>query len=132
MRNRGRLLIGCLVLLSALLGACQKDGKEVEGENASLTSDWELVEYTVKEKTTRADELDEEVLKLAPAFRCEDGENCIVSNLGKDHFGVITEDQEQYLIRFDDTEETMTVQITGDTLTMVNSKGTVSFVFRAK
>ncbi len=123
MKNRGYRLLGCILVCLFLMAAC--------GTTTSvLASDWELVEYTVKGQTTRAEDLDPEVKKTAPAFRCEDGEHITISNNGKDHPGTISEENGQYVIRFEDTEETMSAQLKDDTLTMVNSKGTVTFVFR--
>ena len=123
MKNRGYRLLGCVLVFIFLLGGCGKT-------TSPLASDWELVEYTVKDITTRAEDLDPEVKKIAPAFRCEDGEHVTISNNGKDHPGTIAEENGQYVIRFDNTEETMSAQLKDDTLTMSNSKGTVTFVFR--
>ena len=128
---RNKLIIRLKQLLPAfltlfLLAGCQ--GKS----DAELSSEWELVEFTVRDNTTKASELDPDLKALAPAFRCEDGKNCVVSNSGKDHPGTVEESDGAYVIRFRDTEETMRAQISGDTLTLNNSKGTVTFVFRAE
>ena len=123
MKNVRCRLTACILVFMLLLGGC--------GKSTSFpVSDWALVEYTVKGATTRAEDLVPEVKELAPAFRCEDGEHVTVSNNGKDHPGTITEEDGQYVIRFEDTEETMSAQLKDDTLTMSNSKGTVTFVFR--
>ncbi|MBR5420646.1 MAG: hypothetical protein IK115_05815 [Lachnospiraceae bacterium] len=126
------LMSACIFISACLLGGCGKSRDDGAETPAILTSDWELVEYTVKGSTTKAEELDPEVRAIAPAFRCEDGTNCVVSNNGKDHPGTITKENDQYVIRFDDTDEIMNAQISGKTLTMVNGKGTVTFVFRTE
>jgi hypothetical protein len=99
--------------------------------DVSITSDWELKEFTVNDKTVKASQMDADMRKLAPAFVCKDGENCVVSNNGKDHKGTITQSDGLYVISFDDTDQQLSGQISGDVLTLVNTKKTVTFVFVA-
>ncbi|MBO4846259.1 MAG: hypothetical protein J5525_08120 [Lachnospiraceae bacterium] len=121
------VLIVCILALAFILGGCSKS----EGKNASITSNWTLKEFTVNGKTVEYKDMDEETKKIAPAFSCTDGENCVVSNNGKDHPGKITQSDGQYIISFDDTDQALSGQISGDTLTLVNTKNTVTFVFVA-
>ena len=131
MKTRIYRMGAAILVMAGLLAACGKTENKTKEGNVPLTSEWSLVEFTVNGNTTRADDLDEEVRKVAPGFLCEDGENCIISNGGKNHPGTITKEGDQYVIRFDDTEATMSAEISGDTLTMTNNKGSVTFVFRA-
>lgn len=121
-------LIGIIVCILAtvfiLTGCADSDSKGV-----SITSDWKLKECTVNGKTLKAKDMDEETLKLAPAFSCTDGENCVVSNNGKDHPGKVTQSEGKIVISFDDTDQALSGQISGNTLTLVNTKNTVTFVF---
>ena len=119
--------IVCLLAVACMFGGCTKS----EVKNADITSNWTLKEFTVNGKTVQAKSLDEETRKAAPAFSCTDGENCVVSNNGKDHPGKITQSDGQYVISFDDTDQKMSGKIEGNTLKLVNSKGTVTFVFVA-
>ena len=139
MKKRTLLLFSCLVLSGVMLGACQKntdvssvDTGSQTGEVSGITAQWELVQFTVNDQTTMAKDMDADMRKNAPGFVCEDGAKCVVSLSGKDHPGTITEQDGTYVIDFDDTDQDMTGTIEGNTLTLVNTKGTVTFVFEKK
>lgn len=120
-------LIACILSIACILCGCQRG----DMMDVSITSDWELKEFTVNDKTVKASQMDADMRKLAPAFVCKDGENCVVSNNGKDHKGTITQSDGLYVISFDDTDQQLSGQISGDVLTLVNTKKTVTFVFVA-
>ncbi|MCR5249642.1 MAG: hypothetical protein K6E50_03460 [Lachnospiraceae bacterium] len=130
-----------VLILAALLCACASEGNapkenvtaESTSGDAAITSAWELEEFTVNGETTKAEDLLSDVREKAPTFSCTDGSSCVVSNNGKDHEGVLEKtDDTHYLIRFDDTDQTMDAVIEGDKLTLTNNKGTVTMVFRAE
>ena len=127
MKKEFSLIVVCILIAICILGGCSKS----DNKNVDITSDWTLKEFTVNGKTVEAKTLDEETRKLAPSFSCKDGENCIISNNGKDHPGKVTQSEEKYVISFDDTDQELSGQISGDTLTLINSKNTVTFVFVA-
>ncbi|MCR5209831.1 MAG: hypothetical protein K6C99_06450 [Lachnospiraceae bacterium] len=128
MKKRTCTMLAGATLLVCLISGCGQTQKN----DSELAADWELVEFTVKGETTRTEDLLESVRKKAPAFRCDDGVNCVFSNNGKDHPGTISEKDGQYVISYEDTDEIMTVERSGNELTLVNGKGTVTVVFRTE
>lgn len=123
----------CALLTAGLLCGCGRDGEAKGGTaDSALASDWELASFTVNGETTNAADMVPEVRKKAPGFTCSDGVNCVFSNNGKDHPGTVKEENGKYVIEFDDTDQDMICTIDGDTLTIVNSKGTVTTVFKKK
>lgn len=139
MKKRALLLFSCLMLSGGMLGGCQKNTDVPSADTVSQTeqdsgiaAQWELVQFTVNDQTTMAKDMDADLRSMAPGFTCEDGVNCVVSNAGKFHPGTITEQDGTYVIDFDDTDQNMTGTIEGNTLTLVNAKGTVTFVFEKK
>lgn len=149
MKRNFSMKVGSVLAAAVLLSGCGQDApsaqtaqqasttqvtQEIEATQAevSLTSDWELVEFTVNGTTSKAADMDVQERKDAPAFRCEDGEHCVVNMSGKDHNGTIKEEGGQQVIHFDNTEVTMTAEVSGNTLTLVNDKGTVTMIFQTK
>lgn len=96
-----------------------------------ITSNWELVEYTVNGKTTKViDEAEDN--PNSPSFVCKGNNSCVVSVNGKDHEGYMTESAKgKYKITFDDTDQGMTATIKGHKLTLENDKKTVEIIFEA-
>lgn len=127
MKKTSFLILSCLFIAFCLLTGCGKG----DTQKKTFAKDWELVEFTVRGTTTKASELEPEVRKIAPAFRCEDGKNCVLSNNGKDHEGTITEENGQYFLSFGDSSAKLTAVVSGDVLTISEVEGKLSFVFKA-
>ena len=101
--------------------------------NSALSSNWNLVEYTVNGNKVKAENLSATEREISPTFVCKDGQNCMVSLNGKDHKGHISYlDKGKYNISFDDTDQGMTAQISGKKLTLTNDSKSVIIVFEDK
>ena len=96
MKRNFAMKVGSVLAAAVLLSGCGQDAPsaqtaqqasttqatqetEATQAEASLTSDWELVEFTVNGTTSKAADMDVQERKDAPAFRCEDGEHCVVN-----------------------------------------------------
>ncbi len=127
------LMLCCIFVLSTVLLGCGSTVKMDETGNASITSEWYLVEFTVNGTTTRPS--DEPFLVrlftagMNPAFSCRDGKNCTFRNGKKSHNGTVTEEGGEYTIIYDDTSKPMKGRIDGNQLTLTNEKGTLEFIF---
>lgn len=98
-----------------------------------ISSDWNLVEYKVNGRTTKAENLTSEEAKVAPAFKYIGEHDCKLSLNGKTHKGYMTESGKgTYRITFDDTDQAMTIVIKGKNMTITNEKDTIKLVFKAE
>ena len=119
----------CVILLLVALAGCKSKGTDI-------TSNWKLVEYTVKGKTTVID--DQAVLVKAvtasdnPKFSCKDGKNCVFESGGKAHQGTVTLEGDTYVINYNDTSKKMFGRIENDKLTLTNESKSLEFIFTAK
>ena len=127
-----------ILLFSFLLGVIFLLGctpKRDEYGNVPITSNWELVKFTVNGQTT--DVQNESPLVKAvtasayPKFKCKDGVNCTFTMSGKTHKGVINGQAGRYAIVFNDTSKSMMAEVYGDTLRLRNPEGTVLLEFVA-
>ena len=125
LRKNYFILVVFLLIVMCIIGAC---GKKENSDEISITSNWKLVSFTVNgEKTEVKDGFDS---SLYPTFSCPDGVNCVVSNGKEGHHGTIEEVDGKYMITFDGSSLVgMEGTISGNTLTLVNPKGTVEMVF---
>ncbi len=126
----------CILILSCLLSGCGSGSETVYDEdgNASITSEWRLVEFTVNDNTTVIAN-DPPLVRiftahLNPAFSCPDGTNCTLRNGRKSHSGTVTKEDGKYMITFDDTSVAMIGEISGNVLTLQKAGGKLEIVFK--
>ena len=133
--KRSILILSCIFAIVAILAGCGTKGRMDEAGNTSITSEWHLVEFTVKGNTTRPAEEPFLVrlftVGMDPKFSCKDGVNCTFTNGRKSHNGTVREEEGAYMITFDDTTKQMKGVITDNRLTLTNEKETVKIVFEA-
>ncbi len=127
MKKYFSISILCLLALCLLCSCGPKEDKKNE-----LAAEWELVSFTVNGKTDYPENFTPTNRKLLPQFKCDDGVNCIFVHNQKEHKGTITEEDGKYVITYEDTVQTMTATLSGDTLTIVNQKETLEFEFKKK
>lgn len=125
------VLSSFLIVAAGMFGCGNKSAEEV-----TITSDWELVEFTVNGTTTNPSE-DSFLVRLVtessnPKFVCKDGVNCVLSIGEKKHRGKITEQDGIYIIDFDDSYKNMTARIDGDNLILTNESETLEIIFVAR
>ena len=116
-------LLSALTLAAVMLTsltACQK-------ENKPLESNWKFEQLQTKDKTTKADEFSEEDTPILQIIKdnLNEGEYFITyRQSGKNHAGIISKENDTYSIMFNDTEEEMQINVSGDklTLTTTNNK----------
>ena len=131
--KRHFLSLICTVIISLVLSGCGA-GSRLDGSgNASITSDWYLVEFTVNGTTTKPSD-DPFLVRLFtagmnPKFKCKDGENCTFSYGKKSRAGTVAEDSGEYTIMFDDTTKSLKGVISGNILTITDEKEKLRFVF---
>lgn len=126
------IVVCCLLMTAVLICGC---GAATTGD-APITSKWKLKEYTVNGKTTV---IADQSLALRifsakdnPSFQCKDGVNCTFTNLRKARKGTVTQEDGKYIITYDNTSVKMIGEIHGNTLTLVNDKGTLELIFETK
>lgn len=124
------LALSSLLIMVLALCACGKSEEdEYTGEDVAITSSWSFTqlesggEVSKREDFKRVDESD------LPVFTCSDGTNCEFKINGQGHKGVISEENGQYNIEFDDTEATMTGVIKGNKLSLENNKKSFKVTF---
>ena len=98
-----------IVSIMVMVLLCGCGDKKNESGNASIHSDWELVEYTINGQTENVED-DSFALKLftadaMPAFSCPEGFRCEFSLNKKTHRGILTEEGND--TRFYRTEKTL-------------------------
>ncbi len=125
------VLSSFLIVAASMFGCGNKSAEEV-----TITSDWELVEFTVNGTTTNPSE-DSFLVRLVtessnPKFVCKDGVNCVFSLGEKKHRGKITEQDGIYIIDYDDSNKNMTARIEGDNLIITNDTGAIEIIFVAR
>ena len=126
-----------IVSIMVMVLLCGCGDKKNESGNASIHSDWELVEYTINGQTENVED-DSFALKLftadaMPAFSCPEGFRCEFSLNKKTHRGILTEEgNDKYRIDFGDSYKPFLAEITGDRLTLKNEKGNISIVFKVR
>ncbi|MBR4544035.1 MAG: hypothetical protein IKO53_07480 [Lachnospiraceae bacterium] len=122
------------IFMMCMLCAC--GSKVDENGNALITSDWELVEYTVNGTRTVTAETEWYVklftIGMEPEFSTKDGSTCTFSVGGKSHNGTITFDGSEYTIDYDDSQKDMFATIDGDELRIYTANGKLEFIFEAK
>ena len=133
MKKRNYLLLGLVMILVFALVGCGKEKKE---EKDLITSDWTLVEYTVKGETMRVKDYTEAeksvVDSVVPKFHSEDGKTCTFSVSGKEHTGTLSKEDGKYIITYPDTDKKMIAEISDKTLTIVNEEHTFEIVFETE
>ena len=130
MKKNIRHIIIILFAVCILYGCGPKNDKDKD--KSRLAAEWELVSFTVNGKTDYPENFSDENRKLLPQFKCSDGFNCIFVLNEKEHKGTISEENGKYVISYDDTDQTMSAVLSGDTLTITNNKGTLDIVFKKK
>ena len=125
------------VSFACLFTGCGSKAVSLDADgNAPITSSWRLVSYTVNGSTTVVKDLHWFIKVFLssknPHFSCKDGVNCVITNNGKEYKGTVAYEDGVYNITLGQNTGAMTAVITGKTLTMVNAKGTLEFVFEAK
>ncbi len=125
------VLSSFLIVAAGMFGCGNKASEEV-----TITSKWELVEFSVNGKVTNTSG-ESFLFKLMtdssnPKFVCNDGVNCVFSLGKKKHRGKITEQDGIYIIDFDDSYKNMTARIDGDNLILTNESETLEITFVAR
>ncbi len=134
--KRKKYIFGiCVFLLIGLLAGCGKSGSDDTGD-AAITSKWKIVEFTVNGETSRPTEepfyVRLFIAGMDPAFSCKDGENCVFHLGKKDHKGTVVQEDDKYVIYYDDTKKPMIGRIEGKQLIISDENDKFQFVFETK
>ena len=128
------LILICITVLMVSLAGCGSGAKLDEAGNAAITSDWNLVQFTVNDSKTVVKETPLLIklftFRMNPRFSCKDGTNFKLTIGKKTHKGTLTEDGGEYTLTFDDSSKQFTAVINGNTLTITNAEGTIEFIFK--
>lgn len=127
MKKKVCLLCSILCVMCLLVG-CDSSGSS---GNASITDNWQLVEWTVNGKTEKFKDIPPD--SLSPQFSCTDGTNFTFSLKGKGHSGTLTESEGVYTLTYNDTFKKMEARISGNrmTITMADSD-VMELIFETK
>ena len=137
--NKKYLLITVLLVCLAMIvmTGCGSSAVQYDDNgNASITSKWHLVQFTVNGETTVVADQPWWIKVMFrdknPAFSSSDGISCVFSNNGKPRNGRMSFSDGVYHIAFSDTKVGMEATITGSKMVLVNDKGTLELIFEAR
>lgn len=137
MNSKTRKIL-CVLLIAALLAVIAAGcGKTVNlGNNAPITSKWEIKEFTVNGTTTKMEDTPTWLKIISasrnPKFSCKDGTNCTLSVNKKTRTGTVTMEDGHYVITFKNATTKFYGTISGNTLFLHDEGGKVLLVFEAK
>lgn len=119
-------IVLCIIMMFMLFvfAGC---GSTKEAGDIRFTYDWKLYSITDEKGTIVYSDYD----IFAPKFSSSNGITCTFTNNGKSHNGTLEKkDDNNYTIRFDDTDVPMDAEITDDTLTLTIKDGAMVLVFK--
>lgn len=134
MKKRICLIVCVAAMLLMVCGCSDSGSKEAKETKASITSEWEIVSFTLPSgEVLSRDKYGAQFVEFAdklPSFSCPDGVNCYMAMNGQIHKGTIKEVGDG-VYEIDDKKHGMkSAYIVGDELTLVNEKGDASVKFK--